>query len=157
MSTFFYTPNLAVLSDWITSLTVAFSKLRRISFVVENTFTFEDFDPQTNYLGMTVTNYIVNRARYLKIFGLAWFSLDISATVAAPLANSVTITLPVTCAGDIGNKQGAGALLRLVGGDETGYWITDSQVNLITFRRSTAINYAAGVLRIISNGFFEVK
>lgn len=152
-------PNLKVLSDWRSSLNVAFSTLRRIPFLTEPVFQMGDFNPQTNFNGMTVTNYRVYRARYLKIYKFLWFSFEITATLAAPFAANVMITIPgtgydpeQTFAG-----QSGGAQIRNAGAYETGTWLLVGRTNVLQLNRPGWANFTAGASVFRANGFVEVQ
>lgn len=151
-----YTPNLKVLKDWRGSLNVAFSILRRVAFVIEDTFSFGDFNPQTNWQGMTVTNYQVYRARYLKIFKMMWVSLDIRGTVAAPLTTNVSVILPATGGGGEDSSQQSSAN-RLVDNsvNEVGFSALAKGSNEMYFYRAPIANFTAGPAIITFNGFLE--
>lgn len=149
----FFSPNTANLKSLLLTL-------RRVPFVIEDTFTFGDFDPQLDFQGMTVTNLRVRRARFLKIWSFFWFSIDFSATLAAPLNTTIRITIPYTTKSS-GNpslsfNQGGGAVVvDSVGAD--GFWLSGSDTNIIAvFKDNTAI-YGAGGARVSLNGFLEIN
>jgi len=151
-----FSPNFKVLTDWRSSLNVAFSVLRRIKFIIEGDFSFGDFDPQSNFNGMTVTNYLVNRARYLRIGNLFIFSLDIRATLAAPFAVRVDYTIPVTAAGTSSSVQGGGAWGYNAGVIESGaVWGINGASNAIYSLRPALAAYTAGSYIFVANGLIE--
>lgn len=154
-----FSPKLAILSDWRSSLSVAFSYFRRIKFVVENTFELGDFDPQTNWKGMTVTNYEVYRARYLKIWKFAWISIDIIGTVAAPFAPNVVITVPFTMDSSVTKQQGGAATCTNGGLPEACGWVTSAANGpaTISFYRMPVANFGAGIVRLNLNAFLEIQ
>lgn len=154
-------PNLKVQKDWRGTLNLAFSVLRRIAFLTPEDFSFGTFDPQTDFAGMAVTNYRVYRTRYLKIFNFLWFSVDMSATLAAPLTNVVYVTIPATASLDnatvVGTSgQAVGAAIGNAGGLETGTAQISNGSNRLQFLRATVNNYTAGSASFRANGFLEV-
>jgi hypothetical protein len=151
-----FSPNLKVLTDWRSSLTVSFSLLRRIKFIIEGDFSFGDFDPQSNFNGMTVTNYLVNRARYLRIGNLFIFSLDIRATLAAPFAQAVNYTIPATATGTSASVQGGGIYGYNAGVADNGAWGITGATNIIYSLRPSLAAYTAGSYIFIANGVIEV-
>jgi len=153
----FEQPNLPVGSGWKSTLTLAFQTLRRIKFVVENTFSFGDFDPQVSWNGMAVSAINIRKARYLKIYKLLFFWVDIQGTVAAPLAAAVIITLPATAAGLSGDYQSGGASGQDNGGAVGQVWQVQATTNLLYIYRYNFVNYTAGVFRGIANGFLEIQ
>lgn len=150
--------NFAVLRSWQQTCTVAFNTLRRIAFIVEDSFQFGDFDPQTNYNGMTLTLYQVKRARFLKIWKFLWLSIDIVGTVAVPLASGITITIPDGCtvAGLATDYQAFGADVVNNGTSEAGFARAIGLTNAVTFYRTASGNFGAGVSEITANGFLEI-
>lgn len=150
-----YSPNLPINSGWKSTIQNAFQVLRRIKFIVEDDFTFTDFDPQTDFSGMTVTNYLVNRARGIKIGSIFYFSINISATVAAPLASIIRVTLPYT-AFSSGDQFGASQNLN-AGTSEVGFYIIANGLNGLSFARPGYANFGAGATQVAANGFIEVN
>lgn len=155
-------PNFAVLGNWKTSLSVMFQALRRIPFVTEDAFTFSPFDPQIDWSGMTATSPSITTASYIKLGKIFAYSLDFQATLAAPLANTVYVTIPfttpiVTLTGTATPQQHNYATAFVGGNNEVGFCFALSGANRIGFRRSTEIAYLAGVTRWRANGFFEVQ
>lgn len=153
-----YQPNLPILPDWKGTLTVAFAQLRRAIFVVEGSFGWTDFNPSTDFAGMTVTNYILNRARYLKIGNFSWVSIHLTATLAATLASTITITLPVTAgiSGSITPAQGGACTIKNAGAEETGGWRIQSTSNQIVVSRKPVANFGAGNVEVLLNSVIEV-
>lgn len=152
-----FSPNLKVLTDWRSSLNVAFSVLRRIKFIIEDNFSFGDFNPQLNYGGMTVTSPLIYRARYLKIFKIMWFSIDVTATLAAPFTFQIVATLPATTAGDSSSYQGFCGVGQNTGAGEIILSQTLGTTNsLFIYRGNATPNFTAGVWRARINGFIEV-
>ena len=153
-----FSPNFSVDANWKSTISKAFQQLRRVKFVVENTFSFGDFDPQTNFSGMTVTNYRVYRARYLKIFGMLWFSFEITATLAAPLAANVYIIIPGTGPDPDATSAGqsGGAQIRNAGVYETGTWLLVGNTNQLQMNRPAWAAFTAGAAVFRANGFVEV-
>lgn len=156
MSGELFSPNVSLLSSWRQSITVLLQTLRRVKFVVENTFSFGDFDPQPNWFGMAATNVLIYRARYLRIYKFLWISVDISATLAAPFTNGIGITIPWTLAGDIASNQAFGARVSNNSVNDSGVVIGNGTFSAVLFIRPVAANFTAGVTRITANGFFEV-
>lgn len=148
-----FSPNLKVLKDWRGSLNVAFSILRRVRFIVEETFSFGDFDPQINWNGMTITSPLVTRARYLKIFKMFWFSLDIGGTLAAPFTNIVTVTMPFATA----ENQGGTGFGQNAATAEGSFWEVLAASNSLVVYRAAFGNYTAGAFRTRINGFLEIE
>jgi len=158
-----YSPTLNILSTWKTTIQQAWQSLRKIRFVIEDTFSFGNFDPKIQWGGMTVTNAYVYRARYLKIFNMMWVSLYASATVAAPLSNGVSFTIPATASGNDDPAlatsiilQGGGCVLRDILSYQIGFWRTAGGSDLMYLDR-TAGTFAAGLVEIFVNAFIEVK
>jgi hypothetical protein len=151
-----FSPNLKVLSDWRSSLTVAFSALRRISFIVTSDFAFGDFNPQTNFSSMAATNYIINRARYFRIGSIMWLSFDIQATLAAVFVQAITITIPATVAGDSGVHQGLAGIGSNAGTGEETLGLALGGTNSIQIYRPATAAYTAGAWRTRINGFVEI-
>lgn len=156
----FYSPILNIASGWRTTVGNAFQTLRRVSFVIEDTFSFGDFDPQINWKGMAATAVVVRRARYLRIFNFLLFSLDISATLAAPFATEVQVTLPdsKTTYGTQNNNEAQGGAYNgsNAGVGETNPWNSNSGWSYLSLQRVNGAAYTAGAFRAILNGFLEV-
>ena len=160
--TFFYQPNLTLGNAWRNTIQALFVQLRRIKFAVEETFSFGDFDPQVNWQAMTVTGPVVNRARYFKIFNLAFISLNISSTITvAGAVNFIQITVPFTFKttnpDDPTNSLqiGYGAILNTAG--SAVYSPARSGRNVITFYKMDQTAFAAATFNLIFGGFFEVE
>lgn len=150
-----FSPNLKVLSDWRSSLTVAFSTLRRIAFIVLDDFSFGDFNPNTNFSTMTATAYVCNRARYVKIGKFMFFSIDIQATLAAVFTSAVRITLPYTVAGESTSFQGVAGFGQNGGtGEACVAQVAGGASDMFIYRYNNA-NYTAGAWRARINGFME--
>lgn len=160
----FYQPNLPILPDWKGTLTVAFAQLRRAVFVVEDSFTWNDFDPQINFNGMTVTNYNLLRSRILKLGKFVSISVHFTATLAAPLAAFFTLKLPYTAgtAGVAGTSaagtpyQGGACTLLNSAVQEVGVWKIQQTGDTIFILRSPVANFGAGSLELIFNEVIEV-
>jgi len=158
----FFSPNYAVLKNWQQTVTVAFQQLRRIKFVVRETFSFGNYDPQVNWQGMTVSGVTVNRARYLKLYKIIFLSIDFTATLAAPLTNFITVVIPEGInapAAENGaiHLQGGAALVQDNGVTETGTYQIVGGSNLINFFRSATANFNVGVARVTLNTFIEIE
>lgn len=147
--------NYSVLRDWKTTLTVAFQQLRRIPFIIEDTFQFGDFDPQTNFNGMTISNYVLYGARYLKIKNLLWFHYDMTVTLAAPLAASIKIIIPGTASTEYGIQSGYAQIDNAVTGESDGWYLLPGTNEIVIFRTGV-VNYTAVATRIKLNGWVEV-
>ncbi len=156
--TYFERINLPISSGWKSTLANAFQVLRRIAFVVPETFSFGDFDPQIDFRGMANAGLITNRARYLKIYKLLFFSLDFEATLGAPLTNYVTITLPegLTAYGEDSFHNGSVQINNAVTG-EADFWNCEGGTNLVNIFRTGAVNYTAVATRWHVSGFLEVN
>lgn len=150
----FYSPKLIIANGWQTTLHAAFQTLRRIKFVVDNTFSFGDFDPQFNFNGMGTAALIVYRARFLKILNLLWVSIDFTVTLSAPLAANIGIIIPATAAGSsvVGASQ---AFYSYIGG-VPGNSVIAGGTNILNIQNSGLGNFAATATRILANGFIEV-
>lgn len=152
-----YSPILNILRDWRSTASQSFQTLRRINFVVEDTFEWADFDPQTTFSGMTVTLYLTRNSRYLKLKNCLWFSLHITATLAGAFSPNVFVTLPATAAGMKDSYQ-AGYISIQVGATvaEAGKWSIKEGTNQLALQRTGAVNYAAGACEWILTGCIEV-
>lgn len=154
------TLNFTLDAAWRATLNKVFQQLRRVKFVVENSFSFGDFDPEINWNGMAATAVDVRRARYLKIFKMFWFSVDIRATLAAPFAAGVFITLPsviISNANEKSGVQGGGAYMFNAGTAEVGTWSGNAGTNILNaYRPGTAV-HTAGAFIFIANGFLEIE
>lgn len=149
-------PNLKIGRDWRSTLNLAFSVLRRIVFLTPDDFSFGDFDPQTNFNGMAGTVYTVNKARYLKIFKMLWFSIDISATLAAVFTTNITVTMPATANGGTGGYQGFVGVGENAGVGELSAAQIQNGTNLLNIYRQAFGAYTAGTWHSRINGFMEV-
>lgn len=152
--------NPSILSTWKSTLAIAFQGFRKPKFATEDTFEFIDFDPQVNFGGMTTTNPII-MAKYLKLKNLLLFSVDISATLAAPFVAYFVIKIPGTLANSttplpFNRIQSGGCLTQNGLPLEAGIWYGNANANEITLVRSAGA-FAAGVGRIMANGFVEIK
>lgn len=150
-------PNFIIRPTWKGTLQTAFSFLRRVTLLEPSDFSFGDFDPQINWSGMTVTNVEVNRCRYLKINKFIWFSIDIRATLAAPLAAIVSVDIPTGATALGPQVQGAGALFLNGGTGEIGSWSTIADRGFVYAQRADFTNFSAGSWVFVANGFIEVK
>lgn len=150
----FFSPNCSRLATLLQTL-------RRVPFVIEDTFTFENFDPQVNWSGMTASNVMINRSCFLKIWNFLWVSVDITATLAAPFASNIQITIPYTAAGGYDStnsrRQGGGAYVWDAGVGAVGLWFIISGQSQVFFQKGTPANWAAGTGRISGNFFIEVN
>lgn len=152
----FYVTRFVNLSSWQSTLKVFFQQLNKIKFVIEDTFSFGDFDPQVDWGGMTTTLVTMRRARYLKIWKLLWVSIHVDGTVAAPLTNVIKIAVPATGAGDTSSVQGYIWRLANAGTVEAASLSFNAGSNLLQLFRLSGANYTAGTVSIRFNGFFEV-
>lgn len=160
--TFFYTPNLIVGSGWQSTLKSAFVQLKKWAFVVKDTFSFGDFDPfpittvtplSVHFSGMTTTALAITTSRYLKLNSLLFLAIRFSATVAAPLATVIYVTIPGTAA----YTQGGSYLAVSAGTFESGIWeITQGSNQIRLYRYNVVTNWAAGGVQIDLNCFIEV-
>lgn len=145
-----YTPNVSRISALLQAL-------RRVPFVIADTFSMGDFNPEVNWNGMAATDVKVCRARYLKIWSFLWISVDIYATVAAPFTNFITITIPGTIAGDVACNQSFGARVSNNSTNDPGILIGNGTQNFMVFLRPLAANFSAGQARCTANGFLEIE
>lgn len=145
--------------DWKQSLVVAFSQLRRVNFLTQEVFAWGDFLPVIDWGGMATSNFVLGRARYLKIWKFLWFSLDFRATVAAPLFNRITVQIPGTFPVDEIRSvyQGGGLTIQNNGANEAGFWYAGSGTNLLNFQRTAGGNFTAGTAAVFCNGFVEIQ
>jgi len=151
-----YSPNLPIGSGWKSTLQAAFQTLRRVKFIIEENFSFGDFDPQVNWNGMTVSAVNIRKARYLKLFKLFFVSVDIQATLAAPLTLNVTITIPETIYGTSTEYQSGAGSGNSGGPAVTLVWQAQGTTDKILIYRYDFANYGAGVFRGVFNGFLEI-
>lgn len=149
-------PNLAVGSDWRGTLNKAFSILRRIVFVDEQTFSWGDFDPQINWGGMAVTLEHIRRARFIKIWKLLFISFHVDATLGAPLTDRVIITIPGTLTGDINSFQDIPVTAYDAGALEIGTATGMGTSNNIVFYRPGYAAHNAGAFTVRFNAILEV-
>jgi len=115
-------------------------------------FSFGNFDPQINFNGMTVTNFNVVRARYLRIFKMFWFTFEATATLAAPFASTINIIIPNTGKSTqiaVGYGQNAGT------GELSVHQLL-ANANTVQIYRQAFGNYTAGVWYSRVNGFYEI-
>lgn len=150
-----YTPNLTVGRDWRGTLNKSFSILRRVLFLTPDDYEMVDFDPQFDGNGMTVSAFSVPRCRKMLIGKMLWISLDIRATLAAPFATSIKITIPNTATGTAA-QQGATSMAN-AGVAETGHYAIDGGKNVISFLRGAFGAYTAGAAQWNLNAFIEVE
>lgn len=146
----FFKPNLITGDEWRTTLISAFTQLRKPSFATEDTFVLSNYDPSPNWYGMTVSGILIQRSLYLKLNKLIFLSFDISATLAAPLALSFSVTLPGAriAAGNLGYSQ----VISVSNNGVAGFGSIDAGNTEIFFSVP-----GAGARRIIGNGFIEVS
>ncbi len=153
----FYSPNFAIGSGWRSSMQLVVSQLRKIKFVVEETFSWGDFEPQATFSGMTVAGYAVKRARYLKLWGFLFFRVDLIATLSGAMSNAIYITVPGTAFGDTGELQSAGCRIDNVTLAQSGTWNASGQQDVVGFYLPNLANYVAGDVRISAVGLIEVS
>ena len=154
-----YRPNFAVLGNWRSTLAAFFQQIRKVAFVTEGAFAFGDFDPQFDWKLMAVTSVRVDRARYLKIWNMLWFSLDFRATLAAPLASNYSIRVPGTLADPdtaVQESQGGSCYLANNAVAEVGLWFGTAGADEVFIQRVGGA-FTAGITRVILNGFVEVN
>jgi len=160
----FFNPKFAVLSNWRTTVSQAFQYLRRVSFAIDDSFAFEEFNPQIDFGGMTVTNLVVINSRYIKLNKLLFFSFSLSCTLAVPFTNTIKIRIPGTTIGDSSSalsnfkiQAGGAYVLNPAITSVVGYWTSLPGSNEIGILLNTAVNYAAGTTAIGVNGFVEIN
>lgn len=157
-----FSPNFTLDEAWRTTLNKVFQQLRRIRFVVEDTFSFGTFDPTVDFQGMTISNYIVQRARFLRIWKFLWLSVDVTVTLASPFTVQMFVILPPGCtvAGDgtdsTDSRQGGSLVMQNNSTLEAGYWLALPLSNRISIQRNAGGNYSAGNARFAFNTFIEV-
>ncbi len=117
---------------------------------------FKDFIPAANYGSLAVSDYQVFRARYRVLGKMLFFSIDISATLAAPLSNSYTIFLPLTAAGTVDVIQGGQGFSDNGGASQGCLWQIYGTTNQLVIYRNSLANYTAGSTRARINGFIEI-
>lgn len=151
--------NFKVDSSWRSSLNTAFSFLRRTTLLTPGDFELTDFDPRMDFHGMTITNFLIRRCKYLKINKYFFYSIDIAMTLAAPFAAEVDVQLPLglTVAGDSGFLQCNHLLTSQAGVNEAGHALGRGTTSLISLQRGASGNFGAGNARFIGNGFIEVN
>lgn len=157
--TSFFNLNLNASANSLATLRTTFQKLRKIPFAIESTFEFQVFDPKVNWGGMTITTIALSRAKYIRLNKLLLFSFDIQATLAAPLANIVKITLPELCvgAGLSSSVQACAAEMANAGAGATGTWTVYGGSNTIDLQITSGAAFGAGLFRGSANGFIEVN
>lgn len=148
--------NASLQGTWKQSLTTILQVLRRVVFVVEDSFAWGTFAPELSYTGgMTATGVVINAARYLKIFNFAWFHFDISLTPVAPLSNTISVQLPVTTSLDSGFQVAFVQVNNAVLSEASYSNIAAGASDLLIYRPS-AVNYTAVSSRLICSGCLEV-
>ena len=148
--------NASIQNTWRQSLTTILQILRRVVFVVEDSFSFGDFDPQIDWGGMTVTLVSIPRARYLKIWKMLWISVSFEGTVAAPLTTTIKITIPGTAQGVATAIQAYIFRLFEAATIQAGTVLIRGGNNTLEFQKLNSANYTAGAVTLRLNGFFEV-
>lgn len=148
-----YSPNLKLLTDWQSTVNVAFQQLRRILFVVEDDFKFRQWNPAISFGGMVASNFVLNYCRYCLINNTMFFSVNFQATLAAPFANQITLTLPESLV-YLGATQAGGALIVNAGVAETGTWQLGQRLG---FFRTGSANYTAGNFQAVANGVINLE
>jgi hypothetical protein len=157
-----YSPNLPISSGWKSTLSNAFQTLRRVKFIIESDFTWRDFDPQFSANGMTVTNYVVLRSRYFKIQNLMWISVNLTATLAAPLNPYIQIVIPGV-ASALNNStsttptQGGSCCLQNAGLEYVGRWRLQALTSILGVTLAPVANFTAGNTEILINAVLEVQ
>ena len=93
----FWSPKVSNLSTAKNSVAGLLQIMRRVPFVIEDTFTFKSYEPNLNFNGMgmagagILSNY---RFRYLKIWKFLFLSFDFTAPLSAPFSNVIYMDLP---------------------------------------------------------------
>ena len=166
-----FRPKFAVLSDARKSILNVIQTLRRVPFVIADTFSFGDWDITVDWstAGDTTTaggleTKFIKRARYIKIWNMLWVSVDIGATLRAPFGELVTFTLPYTLTGYQSattgvndDRQGMGCFVENAAVPEAGNAFARSGTNIVRVERYGAGLFTAGAARVCLNGFFEVR
>lgn len=155
--------NASIQTSWKASLQTILQKLRRVSFVVEDTFSWGNFEPTLTYSGgMTGTAYFLRTARYLKIWKFLWFRFDFDITPVAPLSTTIYFSLPATTPGDVdvvtGTHVGQTCLVLITGAvtNEVGSGYIGRERNQLSIQRANNAAFTAVQNRITCNGFIEV-
>lgn len=145
--------NLNITSDTKETLKIAFQKLRRTPFVVEDTLTFDEVATSLSST-MTITTPLMKRARALKLNDFLFLSVNLTLTAGGAPSNVITLTVPYTfpSTGDqsvpgyvFGGAVTAIGLVRAVAGS-----------NRLEIYQDNLTNYTLGAISIEFNGFFEV-
>jgi hypothetical protein len=148
--------NASLQGTWKQTLATVLQILRRVTFVIEDTFSWGDFVPTLSYTGgMTASGVVINAARYLKIFNFAWFHFDINLTLVAPLSNTITVTLPVTTSLNSGFQVAFVQVNNAVLSEASYSNIAAGASDLLIYRPA-AVNYTAVASRLICSGCLEV-
>ncbi len=148
--------NASLQGTWKQTLATVLQILRRVTFVIEETFSWGDFVPTLSYTGgMTSTDLNVNSARYLKVFGFLWFHFDITLTPVAPLSNTIIVTLPATTSLTSGYQVAFVQVNNAVLSEASYSNIAAGASDLLIYRPS-AVNYTAVASRLICSGCLEV-
>lgn len=144
-----FIPKLKIGSNAAQTGALLIQLLRGKKLAAEETFgQWTEFDPQFNFSGMGVTAYKLYGARYLRLNKTVFMELRASATLAAPLANTITVTVPwnwrnIETAGD------AATILQNAGAWETGLWTKATPGgNIMNLHRAPIANYGAGAWEV---------
>lgn len=145
--------NTSITRDWKTSISALLQTLRRVKIVIENTFSWGDFDPQRDW--GAPASYVLSRARYLKIGKMMWISFHASATLGGAAA-SLEIVLPYKAKGPA--QWGTLTVLNNAVNTSAGVWFVGGEARdlMLLFRNQLAA-YVAGVTIISFNTFVEVE
>lgn len=149
--------NFSPLSSWRSTFQVFFQQLRKTSFASDETFSWETFNPQINFNGMTATGYQLYAAKYVPLNNVFMFSVDLQVTLAAPFTNAIFLTIPNTSPTDPSRAQLIGAYVSVGGVAESGFCGIGPGQNLLALYRAGFANYTAATYRIVCNGVLEVQ
>lgn len=122
---------------------------------IENFF-FKDFDPRTDFFGMTTANYKVYHAKYIWIGPIFWMTFDIGATLSGSMTGAISITIPAIAAGTSSSLQGLVGIAENAGSTEVCLAQPVGEQTQIRIYRPTATAYTAGDWRARVNGFVWV-
>lgn len=140
-------------------------ELKRVPFVIEDTFTFKDYDPQVTGVALTVTGTKVRHCRYLKIWKFVWLSFYFQTTMSAGAGVEIDMVLPEGLIG-AGNFDSFATYTTQKAavynnGDATNgigeaeLFAEEGKIRIYTLTRASYVT--PGTASIGGNLFFEVK
>lgn len=154
----FFTPRIVSANTWENTMATLAGVLNRQKFVTEGTYIFTNWEPEFNWNGMTVTIPRVYKARIQTLGKISFISLQFGATLAAPLANTIGVNLPVTAPLlESGTSQCLAVRYSIGGTDEMGQAILNDGTNQLLLRRAPVANFTAAAIYVqLCQGFIEV-